>query len=355
MKKKTWALLGIVLFVFSSFIFTGFNINEFIDSAITGLAVSSNDVRTSIEQSGEFRLYFCPQDNCDDVLLEFLDTAAEQVYCALYEIDYESVNNKLLSLETDPSIDFKVVSDNTYLEDFDHPFVVWDGWGFMHNKFCVIDGEKVFTGSMNPTENGAEHNNNNIMIIESKAIAHNYLDEFEELYAGEFKKGERVTQENFILLDDTYGEIGITNLFCPEDDCALNVKEILEEAERSIHFMTFSFTHDGIENVLLIKHDEGKEVKGVLEARSATQYSPWDVFNYQGIEIYKDANGKTMHHKVFIIDSEIVVTGSFNPTASGDKRNDENVLIISNKEIASLFEEEFDKVFGQAKEKASLS
>lgn len=51
-----------------------------------------------------------------------------------------------------------------------------------------------------------------------------------------------------------------------------------------------------------------------------------------------------MHHKVFIVDEKIVVTGSFNPTMSGDIRNDENIVIIYDKEIASEFLEEYDRV-----------
>ena len=55
-----------------------------------------------------------------------------------------------------------------------------------------------------------------------------------------------------------------------------------------------------------------------------------------------------MHHKVFIIDEEIVITGSYNPTSSGTKRNDENLLIIHDKEIANEFTQEFEKVWAEA-------
>lgn len=54
-----------------------------------------------------------------------------------------------------------------------------------------------------------------------------------------------------------------------------------------------------------------------------------------------------MHHKVFIIDEKVVVTGSFNPTAGGNERNDENILIIEDEAIAKRFVEEFWKVYGE--------
>ncbi len=37
-----------------------------------------------------------------------------------------------------------------------------------------------------------------------------------------------------------------------------------------------------------------------------------------------------------------------NPTGGGDKRNDENVLIITDKDIAEKFMEEFFRVFAEA-------
>ena len=57
-----------------------------------------------------------------------------------------------------------------------------------------------------------------------------------------------------------------------------------------------------------------------------------------------------MHHKVIVIDGEIVVVGSFNFSDSADKSNDENLLIIYNRAVAAKFEEEFQKVLKQARE-----
>ncbi len=54
-----------------------------------------------------------------------------------------------------------------------------------------------------------------------------------------------------------------------------------------------------------------------------------------------------MHHKVFIVDEKIVVTGSFNPTNNGDKNNDENVVIIEDSAIAEMFVQEFWRVYGE--------
>ena len=59
-----------------------------------------------------------------------------------------------------------------------------------------------------------------------------------------------------------------------------------------------------------------------------------------------DSNSANMHHKVFIIDEKTVILGSYNPTNNGNTNNDENILIIKEENIAKLFLEEFELLWG---------
>ncbi|MBI2146710.1 DUF1669 domain-containing protein [Candidatus Woesearchaeota archaeon] len=215
--------------------------------------------------------------------------------------------------DKDKTIEVKIITDNDYLDKFNRSFVRADTYGLMHNKFCIIDGKKVSTGSMNPTNNDAHRNNNNLLLINSSILAQNYEDEFQ-------------------------------NYFCPEDHCAERINAELRKAKESIYVMAFSFTNEGIANVLLLKHLEEIPVHGIMEARQVTKYSKYDVLQYQGVDVVKDNNPGNMHHKVFIIDGKTVITGSFNPTEGGDKRNDENILIIRDERMAQKFREEFEQI-----------
>ncbi|MFP4321814.1 MAG: phospholipase D-like domain-containing protein, partial [Anaerolineales bacterium] len=58
----------------------------------------------------------------------------------------------------------------------------------------------------------------------------------------------------------------------------------------------------------------------------------------------------TMHHKVFIIDDEIVVLGSFNFSNSARDNNNENLLIVHDPAIASAFISEFNARFNEGRE-----
>jgi phosphatidylserine/phosphatidylglycerophosphate/cardiolipin synthase-like enzyme len=57
-----------------------------------------------------------------------------------------------------------------------------------------------------------------------------------------------------------------------------------------------------------------------------------------------------MHHKVFVIDGKIVALGSYNFSQSAETRNDENLLIVYNEDIAQQYLEEFQRVDAQAHE-----
>jgi phosphatidylserine/phosphatidylglycerophosphate/cardiolipin synthase-like enzyme len=55
-----------------------------------------------------------------------------------------------------------------------------------------------------------------------------------------------------------------------------------------------------------------------------------------------------MHHKVIIIDDELVITGSYNFSKNAKKQNDENCIMIQSPRIAQLYIEEFNKLYNQA-------
>jgi Phosphatidylserine/phosphatidylglycerophosphate/cardiolipin synthases and related enzymes len=62
------------------------------------------------------------------------------------------------------------------------------------------------------------------------------------------------------------------------------------------------------------------------------------------MNVYIDKNPKNMHNKVIIIDSFIVITGSYNFSSNADNYNDENVLIIFSKEIALKYLNYFNRL-----------
>ncbi len=320
--KKIWIILGLL-------ILTGCDAD-----------IESNVNPVYTEEGRIEEVYFCPRDDCGKELEEFIMSAEESVYCALFDLDLENVIDALNLKSQD--IDVKLVVDERnweYVSELN--FARNDTTSQLsHNKFCVVDSKRAITGSFNPTKNGNEKNNNNMIILESEYLSENYEDEFSELWAGDFGKGSNVKYP-VVYLNSTKVE----NYFCPEDLCGEKVVEKIAKAEDSVYFMTFSFTHESIANNLLLRKDN-ITVKGIFENVGAgSKYSKFNVFDYQRMEVRRDNNSGAMHHKVFIIDNSTVITGSFNPSKSADTRNDENILIIHDEEIAAEYLREFEHVW----------
>ncbi|PVV01712.1 hypothetical protein BB560_003858, partial [Smittium megazygosporum] len=53
----------------------------------------------------------------------------------------------------------------------------------MHNKFCVVDGNIVITGSYNWSKNARKNNRENIVITNSKETIDGFSREFEKLWS----------------------------------------------------------------------------------------------------------------------------------------------------------------------------
>ncbi len=143
----------------------------------------------------------------------------------------------------------------------------------------------------------------------------------------------------------------VENYFSTHDRPSGHVIDTLKMAKKSIHFMAFSFTHAGIAQAMMDRHAAGPEIGGVFEkTQTAAGHSAYFKMHDAQLPVYLDANPRNMHHKVIIIDGEIVIFGSFNFSESADKSNDENLLIVYNRAVAAKFEEEFQRVFKLARD-----
>jgi phosphatidylserine/phosphatidylglycerophosphate/cardiolipin synthase-like enzyme len=137
--------------------------------------------------------------------------------------------------------------------------------------------------------------------------------------------------------------------FSPDDGAAERIVELIRGAQRSIHFMAFSFTSDEIGAAM---RDQAIFVNlyGVMDEEQAgsNEGTEYGVFLDTGLDVRLDGNEGLMHHKVIIIDQEIVIFGSYNFTYNAETRNDENLVIIEDPALAGQFLSEFWRVYGQA-------
>ena len=308
--------------------------------------------------AGWYRLYFTGPTpdtvagGIPDEIAAGLDAAQATIDVAIFEFDLQVIADALIRAQA-RGVRVRLVTDTDSLESpviqdlqtLGIPVVDDRRDPLMHNKFVVIDGRTVWTGSMNFTESEAYRNNNNVIAIESEALAENYTREFEEMFTG-YAFGPDSPADTPYPRVTVAGTL-VENYFAPEDGAAAHILEILQSARASIYFMAFAFTRADFAETLIERAGAGVTVQGVFEKRQieAGADSAWNALTQAGLEVRQDGNRYNLHSKVFLVDQEIVVLGSYNFSQNAEKRNDENVLIIHSAAIARAYGAEWQKVW----------
>jgi phosphatidylserine/phosphatidylglycerophosphate/cardiolipin synthase-like enzyme len=328
---------------------------------------------TTVGSGGDWwQVYFTdPQkvNDADDLrgsipekLIDHINNAQRTIHIAAFEFNLTPVAEALIAAHK-RDVEVQWVTDDEYGIEADED----EGHGqfamlkkarikvqddereaLMHNKFIIFDDRTVWTGSTNITVNGSFRNNNNVLVVDSPEVAAIYEREFAEMWAGEFGPTSPSTvDDQAVTIDGTPLQV----LFAAEDEVASHLVPLIQSAQSSIRFMAFSFTHDDIGAAVLARAKAGVDVKGIFETRgSETEYSEMPALYCAGVPVRQDGNPGTFHHKVFVIDDQTVVTGSFNFSSSADDSNDENVIIVTNGDIAAQFLQEFERRWAEASE-----
>lgn len=348
----------------------------FLSLALFALILSCNvtvnlapsERRRVVETDGPwYDIYFtdptCPplderRDGIDEIIADDLLQAQSSVDVAAYDLDAEPIVDALVELRA-RELPVRVVTD-TDNEDLSSvrrlrrngiSVVTDDRSGLMHNKYIVIDEAVVWTGSLNYTTNGAYCNNNNAVRFDIPALAANYRSEMDEMYEErEFGPTSPVqTDVARVIVNDVLVE----TYFAPEEELAPVIANYVAEAQEEILFMAFAFTEESIGSAMLDRALEGVRVRGVFETvGSQSEFSYFGRMRdarLPNLQVRQDGNPRIMHHKVIIVDGEMIIFGSFNFSANANDSNDENVVIVHDPQFASYFEEEFNWVWAEAR------
>jgi phosphatidylserine/phosphatidylglycerophosphate/cardiolipin synthase-like enzyme len=254
-------------------------------------------------------------------------------------------------------VQVRMVADNEHtVEDEDTtigqlsnagiPIVYDQRSAFMHDKFMILDGSVVWTGSMNYTVNDIFRNNNNLLMLRSRRAVEFYQAEFNEMFNNRsFGPSSSGANAGDFLQDG----VPIRIFFGPENQVMPAMIAEIQAARSAVRFLAFSYTYDELGNAMLTKAQQGVRVEGVFEQRgSETEFSELRRMYCAGLDVRQDGNGFTMHHKVIIIDNTAVITGSFNFSENAVSSNDENLVIIKDPDLVTQFIAEYDRIKSRA-------
>ncbi len=269
----------------------------------------------------------------------------------------------------------------------------------MHNKFVVLDGTWVWTGSWNFTINGLYGdeanmaagilggNSNHGIEVHSTDLADIYTTEFEEMWGSSsmvpdpdlaaFHGRKTDNTAHSVVVGGRTVEV----YFSPGDDALQAVTDYVTlEADVSAEFAAFTWSHQGLVDALKVKYEgsdqdlvgtlTGFTVRGVFDSLGWNQWwsasvdmtgrtaSNSSVNNpntrwANAAPVLKDDEDEILHHKYMIIDAHTtsnpaVIAGSTNWSVNGNDINDENLLIIHDADVADQFTQELRARYYQA-------
>ncbi len=145
--------------------------------------------------------------------------------------------------------------------------------------------------------------------------------------------------------------------FSPTGKCSNHIVRELDQAQREILVAVYAFTSYDLAWALVKANRRGIKVRVVLDEEfdQESSHSKGSFLGQHGLQIRRvsgltrgNQDSGLMHQKFAVIDRKVVLTGSYNWTASAENFNDENLLLFRD---AGPLAEEYRKEFFRLWEK----
>jgi phosphatidylserine/phosphatidylglycerophosphate/cardiolipin synthase-like enzyme len=284
-------------------------------------------------------------------LRERAETGVEIRFC--YDADKPPQPN--LAAGQDPA----PAGTGAFVQSLGYPWRRIAGMKLMHSKFVVRDQQAVWAGSANMTDDAFTLMENNIVEIDSQALANYYVQNFEDLWEKEnFEHTGDIHTESVPL---TFSDQPATARVMFSPGCGLEIdSEIARRvrvAQRRVRICSLLINSGTLIGELGNLLRRGRvAVDGIYDRTQMEQvYVQWqevpqnrwkigalkEIIVRAGL-IGKDSTPYTpggrhnfMHNKVLVIDNT-VITGSYNFSRSA-QFNAENILFIESAPLADVY------------------
>ncbi|MGO4396466.1 phospholipase D-like domain-containing protein [Variovorax sp. M-6] len=358
-----------------------------------GIETSSALVATVTDTASEFLRDFCGGTLIFALrnMFDFADSnPAIHLYAALFELEDPEVVDRFCRLgprahvvlsngsakpsEPDASAEARKAIHAAGCEVVDRMTSNPNAGGDLgHNKFIVVaEGAnpiRVWTGSTNLTPTGLFTQVNNAILVDSEALADQYLDQWKRLARAKSEAPSTLKKDNAAPDKGTSDPATIQPWFTPtvkHNDLA-RMRELIAGAKEGILFLSFMPGATGPVVDILEERANGMYVRGVvnqfvggpqgklvatLTGGSKTDPMDLDAFTPTGIkeqfafwakEFMRGGKISVLvHSKVMCIDPfgdhPVVITGSHNFSSPASESNDENFIIVENdKAVAQAY------------------
>jgi phosphatidylserine/phosphatidylglycerophosphate/cardiolipin synthase-like enzyme len=139
----------------------------------------------------DLEVCFSPEEPCDTKLVKFVRTAEKSIDIAIYDINLDALVHELLLKSQKIPVRILVDRRQAAGGHSSVPLLIKAGAnvrfghqrGIMHNKFVVVDGKAVETGSFNHTFHASKANNENQIYLMNPDVVSRYQKRFEKIWA----------------------------------------------------------------------------------------------------------------------------------------------------------------------------
>jgi len=131
------------------------------------------------------------------------------------------------------------------------------------------------------------------------------------------------------------------------------VDELIRTAAKSIDAAIYRFNHPQRLDALAAAAARGIRVRLVLDRNKYEESrSTRELFRSCAIPFRpafgRNGPGSKMHHKFAIVDSQWLLTGSYNWTLESEEQNFENLILLRDRESIELYAQEFETLWTEA-------
>ncbi|MCX5797212.1 MAG: phospholipase D-like domain-containing protein [Elusimicrobia bacterium] len=211
-----------------------------------------------------------------------------------------------------------------------------DRFGLMHNKFAVLDGQLVWSGSANWSRAADNVHQENATYTND---AHR-VSGFQEVWGWMWGLGKpfgepagradgRTPPQDSQRPVRFHGEGFPAYAFAPGDGAEGWLLQAIKLSRRTLDIAMFSCTSGRIQSALLEARSRGVKVRIVFDKAQFRYLPPMMWFVDNGFDVLLGEGfrpGKSaMHHKFVVFDGELVQNGSYNWTDNAKFNNFENV------------------------------
>ncbi|MBQ7286622.1 MAG: DUF1669 domain-containing protein [Candidatus Gastranaerophilales bacterium] len=297
----------------------------------------------------------CNNEFCKRLIQE-INQAKNTIDIALYGFGNQKEIFNALKMAKKRGVKIRVVADKSKKQDFmfsstsdllrEFPSKTDYNSSLMHNKFIIFDDKTVFTGSINISSSGSGgYNANNAIFIKNEKIAKMYQAEFEQMFSGKFSTNK--------LKAPKFNTDKIEVYFSPQDNVLENVfLSNIKKAKKSIYVSIFYLTHRDLIEELILAKKRGINVMILIDSTGASNFRQRITdLRSLGIPVAIENWGGKNHEKTIVIDGKTLILGSSNFSKSGFNKNDENIVVINDDELAKKYEDYFLYLFNSIDKK----